>query len=264
MSDSIQRTVNGAKLAGVSSITFDTPSRALIAGEGVIFAGHATEYVVSSPTTTTFTVTPVLSSGIADNEKITRVDPYRLVEFDDILDEYLPDAKDGLNDPRAANLYKIYLRTREYLEQRTEHVFKSRTITEEFSLDYPTQILILKYRPVVSITSITYQYIGETSATTIDSDLYSLNEEQGTVYYPSYWPTGQNHLTVTYVAGFSTIRQDHALNFMQLFGMMLAISPVGKDALLLQSNSKLDTVNRSLTEIDEFIDRNFPQRRVRV
>lgn len=258
MQDSVQRTVNGAKSSGASSITFDTPARPLINGEGVIFAGHATEYVVSACTSTTFTVTPALTSNVADQEKITRVDPYRIVEFDDVLDEFLADPKDGLNDPRAANLYKHYLRTREYLEQRTEHVFKSRTITEVHSIDRIDQdILILKFRPVVSVTSVVYQYIGDTSATTIDSDDYSVNTELGTIYYP-YFPKGQNHLTVTYVAGWSTIRADHQEQFMQLFYLMYSL----KDGLVLQSNAKLNTVNRSLADIDAFIDKNFPQRRI--
>lgn len=264
MQDSVQRTVNGAVSAGASSITFDTPARPLINGEGVTFAGHSTEYVVSNCTSSTFTVTPALTSGILDQEKITRVDPYRLVELDDILDEFLPDAKDGISDPRAAALYKYALRTREYLEQRTEHVFKARTITEVHSVDRDDQdTLILKYNPIVSVTSVSYEYIGDSSATTIDSDDYSVNTELGTIYYP-YFPKGQNHLTVVYRAGWETIRQDHSLNFMQLFTLMYAFSNKGKDALILQSNSKLETTNRSLSEIDEFIDRNFPQRRVRI
>ncbi len=261
MQDSYQRTVNGAFSSGQSTIIFNDQERALIDGEGVKFAGHSTEYVISSPTDTTFVVAPVLSSNVADNEKITRLDPYRLVSFDEILDEY-PEVKP--TDPKAAQLYKMYLRTRKYLEERTEHVFKSRTITEVHSIDTDTDILTLKYRPVVSVTSVSTQYIGDASADTIDSDDYSVNTEQGTIYYPSGWPKGQNHITVVYVAGWSTVPFDHQQHFIELFNIRYALSPAGKDALMLSSNSKLETTARDLKDIDDYIDRNFPRPRLRL
>lgn len=261
MNDSYQRSVNGALSAGASSVTFDSPARSLISGEGVKFAGHSTEYVITSPTATTFTVTPALTSSVADNEKITRLDPYRLVEFDEILDEHgsLP-----YNDEQAAYLYRLSLRARAYLEERTETLFKSRSVSELHSIDsYCQDTLILKYRPIVSVESITYQYIGDATATTIDADTYSVDTELGTIYYP-YFPKGQNHLTVTYTGGDSVVSLSDQQNFLQLFQFLYALTPKGKDAMTKSGDSKLDLTFRTLQEVDEWIDKTFPQRRVRI
>ena len=261
MNDSVQRLVNVAVLAGQSSVAFDTPARPLINGEAVKFAGHATEYIISACLSTSFTVAPVLASNIADNELITRLDPYRIVEFDDIVDEY--SFGRTYTDVEKVALYKIYLESRKYLERKTDHVFKSRTITEVHSVEYPTDVLTLKYRPVISATSVTTQYLDEAAAT-IDSDDYSVNTELGTIYYPTGWPVGQNHITVVYVAGWADVEFDHRLNFKQLFGYMWALSPTGKDALMKVGDSKLDLSFRSLEDVDSWIVRNFPQPRMRL
>lgn len=262
MNDSVNRLVNGAVSSGNTGITFDVPDRPLINGEGVKFSGHATEYVVSACTSTTLTVTQALTSNVADNEKITRLDPYRLIEFDDIIDEY--SFGRTYTDVEKVALYKIYLESRKYLERKTGHVFKSRIITEVHSIEHKTDTLILKYRPVVSVTSVATRYVGDSTSDTIDSDDYSVNTELGTIYYPSEWPVGQNHITVVYIAGWADVEYDHRLNFKQLFGYMWSLSTMGKDALMKVGDTKLDLSFRTLADVDDWIEKTFPRPRVRI
>ena len=261
--DSIQRSVNGAVTSGNTAVVFDTPARQLINGEGVIFAGHSTEYVISACTSTGFTVTPALTSNIADDEKLTRVDPFRLVEFDDVRDELLPGKND--NDPDVVRLYKLALRARQFLEEKTENVFKSRSIVEVLSNDdYCKTELMLKYRPAISVESVVVQYVGEATSETLDSSLYSLNTELGLIYRPAGWPVGVDHLTVTYTAGYSTIEFGDQQNFLQLVQIMHSLSPKGHDALVLASNSKLEKSFRSFDDLDKWMMTNFKRPRLRI
>lgn len=65
--------VNGAATAGSSSVTVDTGSGTLVAGDLITFAGHTQQYTVVSFAAGVITFAPELKVAVADNAAVTRV-----------------------------------------------------------------------------------------------------------------------------------------------------------------------------------------------
>ena len=97
-SSEVRGSVNGNIALGQTSINFlnmDTPS----ANETVIFGNHLTVYTISSPTASSFTVTPALTAAIVNGESI-----YVINDVDNDVYEQARDDADSMIDAFTASL----------------------------------------------------------------------------------------------------------------------------------------------------------------
>lgn len=95
---------------------------------------------------------------------------------------------------------------REQVEHDCQVVLVNRTVTEKFNWSGDEEYWQLYYRPVSSVTSITY-YDSTNTQQTFSASLYSLDADRRRVWLGSNaaWPTTYDRwdaITVTYVAGF--------------------------------------------------------------
>lgn len=94
----VRGSVSGDYNIGDSVITFDNMD-APVAGDEVIFGNHLTKYTVSTPTNSTFTVSPVLTVALTNGESI-----YVIKDVDTDIYEQARDDADSLIDSLTASL----------------------------------------------------------------------------------------------------------------------------------------------------------------
>jgi uncharacterized phiE125 gp8 family phage protein len=101
-------------------------------------------------------------------------------------------------------LIGIYIKAaRQWVEQYTGHILSPRTFVQAYSAwgDYIT----LYYRPVTTVTTITYDSADEDQADFTDYE-YSLGQHPMRIYPVSSFPTlrTNGYITVTYTAGYAS------------------------------------------------------------
>lgn len=273
INDSMTRTVTTLTAAGASSVPIKNPLRALIKGEWITFAGHATEYQVTGSTASSVSFTPVLTAQVAAAELLTRFDKYGLITVEDWTDE-LQEKYSTVSDGRKTEIYKKLLSARSRIEKRLDGPIVSRSYTEKYSIDphvtyYPGMVyppvtrLYTKHWPIVSVASITIDdsAVSSSDYEVIDGDY---------IWYESGWPRGENNIEVTYTAGYTYPEFEFRELFFNVTNFLISLSPSGKDLMIVGSNEgatgpAVGQSIRSLEDIDKYIDMHLHQyRRVNI
>lgn len=114
---------------------------------------------------------------------------------------------------------------REQVEHDCQVVLISRAVTEKFNWSGDEEYWQLYYRPVTSVTSITY-YDTTNTQQTFSSGLYSLDADRRRIWLNSNaaWPTTYDRwdaITITYTAGYGATRESVPQMFKQ--AMLLLI-----------------------------------------
>lgn len=272
--DKMTRLVN--KAAGYTAtdtiIAFDGPTRPLIAGESVTFAGNSTVYDVKSSVVGSMTLSTQLGTTLADNVEITRQDRYAIIDIDNLADALGWENRVG-NENDKTWLYKVALMARKKFELMTMPI-AARTYTEVLSMsdrydaDTGARVynknLQLSHYPIVSVSSVT---IDDTA---VDPDDYEIQSELGILYASAGWPKGNFHISVTYIAGFETIPQDIVGYFIDYMQLTLAESHQGQKILIHAQSTGFTDPETSITyrDIDaikrHIIDGMYHYRRLRV
>lgn len=167
LSDRMTRKVSAVSALGATSVSFNSPQRALISGEYVTFEGQTTEYLVSAPTSTSFTVTPALTAAIAVGDVITRYDKYTIADTLDIIDYIGLESSTDLG--LLTQVYKTSIDARKEIERIIGTVV-SRTKTFHRHITEIRNQIILPYLNIQSVTSVTID------DELIDSDNYTLDD----------------------------------------------------------------------------------------
>lgn len=120
-----------------------------------------------------------------------------VTDFDDVIDTTV----DGVN---------------EGLENFLDVTFAETTYTnEEYDIPQDSHILTLKNRPVTTFTTLQEKDnpgdFDSNSWTTIDTDEYDVNTEEGQVYWNGLFRKGKGRYRATYDAGYATIPDDITL-----------------------------------------------------
>lgn len=258
LSDRMNRRVSAAASIGATSISFNSPPRPLMAGEYVTFANHTTEYLVSAPTSTSFTVTPALTANIVDDEVITRFDKYAISDREDIID-YVG-LENSADEGLLTFLYKTSIRARGMIEEFVGAVVpQSKTLTTVVTDALRTEYLSdfgngtkfrLPYLNVTSITSVTL------NGTLLSSDDYTLLD--GGIILFDYSLILDSKIIIVYNVGFSTVPEDIKEKNLQVCKILFDQSRQGKDLLTVSShtgvaNAELNQSFRDPDFLREFI-----------
>ena len=104
------------------------------------------------------------------------------------------------------HLQRLLQEAREQVEHDCQVCLVTRTVTEKFNWSGDEEYWQLYYRPVSSVTSITY-YDTTNTQQTFSASLYSLDTDRRRIWLNSNsaWPTTYDRwdaITVTYVAGY--------------------------------------------------------------
>lgn len=228
LTDRMTRKVSADAALNASTVSFNTPERALLKGEYVTLEGDTTEYLVSSPSNTSFGITPVLAAAAAFGVEITRFDKYAISDIDDIIDEL---AKEGMdNEGMKAFFYKKSLAARALIERQIGYVVqRSRTLTR--SILYQTDKFFMPHLQTVSITSVTLN----DSLTAVDTDSYTLLDN-GIILF-DFTLEAKDKIVIVYEEGFTEIPQDIIDMNAEVIKILFDQSAQGKDSLTVESNT---------------------------
>lgn len=90
--------------------------------------------------------------------------------------------------------------------------FAQTTYTDELYDGHGGNELVLRHKPIISVTSLAYRNVpdNQNQFTTVDSSDYFINNDYGVIEYLAPFTAYYDRWKITYVAGYATIPEDVA------------------------------------------------------